>query len=64
MNRHLTRAVLEPGQLISYELPLRPEGLSAYMTLPCDLTAEEAERVATFVKALAFETPPGPGGGS
>jgi hypothetical protein len=38
---------------IEYQLPLRP-GVRAHLTLPEDLTATEAKRVARFVESLAF----------
>ena len=48
-------AVLDPG-LIEYPFPIRP-GLRARLILPDDLTSSEAERVAAFIKTLAFDTP-------
>lgn len=44
------RAVI---RLVSYEMPLRP-GLLVRFTLPSDLTHDDADRVASFVRSLAF----------
>ena len=40
--------------LITFPFPLRP-GLVVTLLLPDDLTAAEAERVATFVRTLERE---------
>jgi len=40
--------------MVDYPYPVRP-GLLAQISLPEDLTAKEAERVAKFVASLAFE---------
>lgn len=42
--------------LIEYPFPVRP-GLRARLNLPEDLTPAEAERVAAFIKTLAFDAP-------
>jgi hypothetical protein len=42
------------GRLIHFPLPLRP-GLMAYLLLPPDITADEAERVARYVRALVVD---------
>ena len=39
---------------ITYDLPLRPD-LVVRLSLPLDLTAADAERVAGFVRSLVFE---------
>ena len=39
--------------MIVYDLPLRPD-LLVRLTLPVDLTSADADRVANFVKSLAF----------
>ena len=43
--------------LIEYPFPLRP-GLRARLMLPEDLSVAEADRIAAFIHALAFDTPP------
>ena len=44
-----------PGaSLVRYRLPLRPR-LMVELALPADLTRADAERVATFVRSLAFD---------
>jgi len=45
------------ARLVSYTVPLRPD-LMVTMTLPVDLNTQDAERIATFVKSLAFVTEP------
>jgi hypothetical protein len=40
--------------MVTYPLPLRP-GVQVRLVLPEDLTLKEAQRVSTFVSALAFE---------
>jgi hypothetical protein len=40
--------------MVTYPLPLRP-GVQVRLMLPDDLTPKEAQRVSTFVSALAFE---------
>lgn len=42
-----------PSSLVTYPFPIRAEIL-AELSLPVDLSAEEADRVATFVKALVM----------
>ncbi len=39
---------------IVYTVPLRPGAPFVQMTLPMDLTAAEADRLAGFIKAVAF----------
>jgi hypothetical protein len=46
-------ANLAGRRLIAYDLPLRPN-LLVRLTLPVDLTSADADRVANFVKSLAF----------
>jgi hypothetical protein len=41
----------QTGRMLEHPLPIRP-GLSVRLTLPEDLTAAEANRVATFVQSL------------
>ena len=43
------------GELTHY-LPLR-NGFNVTITLPRDLTAEEAKRIAIWLAAMAIETP-------
>jgi hypothetical protein len=45
-----------PDGLIEYPFPVRP-GLRARLNLPEDLTPAEADRVAAFIKTLAFDAP-------
>lgn len=40
-------------RLVAYEMPLRPD-LLVRLTLPVDLTPTDADRLAAFVRALAF----------
>jgi hypothetical protein len=40
--------------MVTYPYPVRP-GLLAQVSLPADLTAKEADRVAKFVASLAFD---------
>lgn len=47
-------------RLITYDVPLRTD-LIIRLTLPWDLTASDAERIANFVRVLAFTEPPPPG---
>jgi hypothetical protein len=44
--------------LIAYDLPLRPD-LIVRLTLPVGLTPEDADRLASFVRSLAFVQPSG-----
>lgn len=44
-------------QMLTYDLPLRPD-LLVKISLPVDLTRRDAERVAVFVRSLAFEADP------
>lgn len=44
-------------RLVAYELPLRPE-LIVRLTLPVDLTSEDADRLSAFVRSLAFVAGP------
>jgi hypothetical protein len=57
---HVRSAVAEPGGAIStsisYPFPLRP-GNVIMLELPADLSAREAERIATFLKSIALEAP-------
>lgn len=48
-----TPAVEEGVRLMTYDVPLRPD-LIVRVTLPLDLTADDAERFANFVRVLAF----------
>jgi len=48
--------IARDSELVTYRLPLRP-GLIVTMSLPADLTAADADRVAGFVKMLAFDQP-------
>ncbi len=43
-------------RIINYPYPLRP-GLLVSVSLPVDMTAQEAERMAAYIKALAAATP-------
>jgi hypothetical protein len=43
------------GRLMTYDVPLRPD-LIVTVTLPLDLTTEDAERFASFIKVLAFSS--------
>lgn len=50
-----TEPMTTPGSnMVSYPYPVRP-GLLAQISLPADLTAREAGRVAKFVASLAFD---------
>lgn len=42
------------ARLVPYTVPLRPD-LMVTMALPVDLTVRDAERIATFVRSLAFD---------
>ncbi len=44
-------------RLVAYDMPLRPD-MIVRLTLPFDLTQSDAERVAAFVRSLAFTSPP------
>jgi hypothetical protein len=44
-------------RLIAYTIPLRPS-LMVDLTLPVDLSSADAERIATFVRSLAFASEP------
>src|SRR5450759_3976332 len=46
-------------RLVAYDVPLRPD-MIVRLTLPFDLTQSDAERVATFVRSLAFAPAPRP----
>ncbi|RZQ62134.1 hypothetical protein [Amycolatopsis suaedae] len=52
-------ALLEDGSrpisapIVTYQLPIRPD-LLVQIQLPVDLTPDDADRVATFVRSLAF----------
>jgi len=41
---------------VTYQLPLRPD-LLIQIQLPVDLTQTDADRVAAFVRSLAFDRP-------
>ena len=43
-------------QLITHDFPLRPD-LLIRMTLPVELTGQDADRVKDFVCALAMDSP-------
>lgn len=45
-------------QMIPYDLPLRPPNMLVRLTLPVDLTSADAERIAAFVRSLAFDKLP------
>ena len=48
----------ELRSFIPYEVPLHPGGgpnETARLVLPADLTIEEGERLAAFIKSLAFD---------
>lgn len=45
------------SRLVKHHLPLRPD-LLVQIELPIDLTQSDAERVASFVKSLAFDDVP------
>jgi hypothetical protein len=47
---------------MTYDFALRPD-LIVRVTLPVDLTTEDADRFANFVKVLAFSPPPDRHGG-
>lgn len=42
------------SKIVQYTMPLRPD-LLVHLSLPVDLTYADAERVANFVKSLAFD---------
>lgn len=48
-------------RMVAYDMPLRPDML-VRLTLPVDLTSADAERVAAFVRSLAFASFPSPSG--
>ncbi|MCZ2847460.1 hypothetical protein [Modestobacter sp. VKM Ac-2978] len=50
------QSTAEADGLIEYPFPVRP-GLRAKLRLPEDLTPAEADRVAAFIKTLAFDVP-------
>jgi len=52
-----------PGRIIAYDLPLRPD-LLVRINLPVDLTTADADRLAAFVRSLAFDRPPGESSGA
>jgi hypothetical protein len=41
-------------RMVAYDLPLRPPDLLVRLTLPMDLTKEDAARISAFVNSLAF----------
>lgn len=44
------------GRRLNHMVPLTPDlERAAHLTLPADLTPDEAERIAAFVKACALE---------
>lgn len=46
-------------QMLTYPFPVRPwSGLVVNITLPADLTRQEAKRLATFVESLAVDSQP------
>lgn len=46
-------------QMLTYPFPVRPwSGLVVNITLPADLTRQEAKRLATFVESLAVDNQP------
>ena len=46
-------------QTLTYPFPVRPwSGLVVHLTLPADLTRQEAKRLATFVESLAVDLQP------
>lgn len=47
-----------PGRIVAYDLPLRPD-LLVRINLPVDLTTADADRLAAFVRSLAFDPPAG-----
>lgn len=47
-------ATFPDTQMVVYDLPLRPDML-VRITLPFDLTSSDAERIAAFVRSLAFD---------
>ncbi len=52
-----TEAPSSSRQLIPYDLPLRPN-LIVRLNLPVEMTTSDADRIATFVRSLAFSTLP------
>lgn len=47
------------SQMLTYPFPVRPwSGLVVNITLPADLTRQEAKRLATFVESLAVDNQP------
>jgi hypothetical protein len=44
------------SRLVAYDLPLRPD-LLVRINLPIDLNRGDADRIATFVRSLAFDRP-------
>jgi hypothetical protein len=44
------------SRLVAYDLPLRPD-LLVRINLPVDLNRADADRIATFVRSLAFDRP-------
>ncbi len=46
-------------RMIAYDLPLRPD-MIVRLTLPVDMTPADADRVANFVRSLAFARPAEP----
>ena len=46
-----------PPRIVNYPYPLRP-GLLISVSLPADMTAQEADRFAAFVRSLAVAAEP------
>ncbi|HWL48459.1 MAG TPA: hypothetical protein VNT92_01145 [Acidimicrobiia bacterium] len=46
-------------RLMNYTLPLRPD-LMVTLSLPVDLTTKDAERIATFIRSVAFDSDSSP----
>jgi hypothetical protein len=47
-------------RLVNYSVPLRQD-LMVSLSLPADLTRSDADRIANFVRSLAFDTEPAAG---
>lgn len=57
--RSVTEKNPNDPQMLTYPFPVRPwSGLVVNITLPADLTRQEAKRLATFVESLAVDTQP------
>lgn len=52
-------AVSSGVRMVAYDLPLRPD-LLVRLTLPVDLNDDDAARISSFVKSLAFAASPKP----